>query len=60
MDTTEATIETADQQLGSPGFTVELGMLSGIVMGVTGLALLGRRHRRRRSVGSEPARRDGV
>ena len=40
---------TTDEQLGSPGWTFEKGWLTGVVAGVLGIALLGRRRAHRRS-----------
>jgi hypothetical protein len=48
MDTDEPTVGTADEQLGSPGWTFEKGWLGGVAAGFFGIVLLGRRRARRR------------
>jgi hypothetical protein len=39
--------QTADEQLGSPGFSFELGWLAGVVLGALAIATVVRRRARR-------------
>ena len=47
MDGADGPAMTADEQLGSPGWTFEEGMLIGLLLGLAILAVRGRRSRRR-------------
>jgi hypothetical protein len=49
MDTIdmEPQSQTTDEQLGSPGFTFELGWLAGVVLGALAIATVVRRRARR-------------
>ncbi len=44
----EQEVESADEQLGSPGLTVEIGVVLGLVLGFVLLLAIG--HRRKRSL----------
>ena len=54
METVDSEPESVDEQLGSPGLTVESGLLLGVVLGFIVMIVIGIRLRRRRknSVGS--------
>jgi hypothetical protein len=47
MDLADEPGMTADEQLGSPGWTFEEGVLIGLLLGLAVLAVRGRRSRRR-------------
>ncbi len=47
MDVADGPEMTADEQLGSPGWTFEEGVLIGLLVGLAVLAIRGRRSRRR-------------
>lgn len=49
MEPDHTAARTADEQLGSPGWTFEKGWLAGVVAGLLGIVLVGRRRARRRS-----------
>jgi hypothetical protein len=48
MDLADGPEMTADEQLGSPGWTFEEGVLIGLLLGLAVIAVQGRRSRRRR------------
>jgi hypothetical protein len=47
MDGVDEEPGSADEQLGSPGWTFEQGVLIGLALGVAVIAVRGRRSRRR-------------
>ncbi len=47
MDVADGTAMTADEQLGSPGWTFEEGVLIGLLLGLVVLTIRGRRSGRR-------------
>jgi hypothetical protein len=47
MDLADGPGMTADEQLGSPGWTFEEGVLIGLLLGLAVIAVRGRRCRRR-------------
>jgi hypothetical protein len=56
MDPDEPSTMTADEQLGSPAWTFERGMLLGIGLGVLMIVIVGRRRARRSGpAGGDPA-----
>ena len=53
METDGTAVKTADEQLGSPGWTFEKGWLAGVIAGSLSIVLLARRRGRRRAAEGE-------